>query len=182
MDQVILAFQGERTSARVRDIIEAAGLAECLICHSAAEVKRLVYTQSISTVICGYKLQDETALELSDDLPNACSMLVIGVQNMLDMIDSDNIFKLPSPVAKSDLVASVRMLLQLGHRMERRGKPERSQEEKAIIQRAKGTLMEQYGMSEDQAHRFLQKKSMDSGIKLIQAAQMVLDELLDQLL
>lgn len=182
MDQVILAFQGEQTSARVRDIIEAAGLAGCLICHSAAEVKRLVYTQSISTVICGYKLQDETALELSDDLPNSCSMLVIGVQNMLDMIDSDNIFKLPSPVAKGDLVASVRMLLQLGHRIERRRKPERSQEEKAIIQCAKELLMDRHGMSEEQAHRFLQKKSMDSGSKLVQAAQMVLDEALDQLL
>lgn len=179
MDQVILAFQGERTSARVRDIIEASGLAECLVCHSASEVKRFVYTQSVTTVICGYKLRDETALELSDDLPSSCSVLVIGMQNMLDMIDCNNIFKLASPVAKSDLVASVRMLLQLGHRMERHINSERSQEENTIIRYAKGLLIERYGMNEEQAHRFLQKKSMDSGVKLSQAAQTVLDEALE---
>ena len=31
------------------------------------------------------------------------------------------------------------------------------------------------GMTEEQAHRFLQKKSMDSGAKLIQTAQLVLE-------
>lgn len=30
-------------------------------------------------------------------------------------------------------------------------------------------------MTEEQAHRLLQKKSMDSGAKLIQTAQLVLD-------
>ena len=30
-------------------------------------------------------------------------------------------------------------------------------------------------MTEEQAHRFLQKKSMDSGAKLIQTAQLVLE-------
>ena len=30
-------------------------------------------------------------------------------------------------------------------------------------------------MTEEQAHRYLQKKSMDSGAKLVQTAQLVLD-------
>ena len=35
--------------------------------------------------------------------------------------------------------------------------------------------MDRHGMTEAQAHRFLQKKSMDSGAKLIQTAQLVLE-------
>ena len=67
------------------------------------------------------------------------------------------------------------MLLQVGRRLERAARPQRSQEELALIDRAKALLMDRNGMTEEQAHRYLQKKSMDSGAKLIQTAQQVLD-------
>ncbi len=175
MEKIILAFEGEKTSERVRDIVENAGLASCLVCHSAAEVKRLVHKQHVTTIVCGYKLRDETAERLSDDLPITCSVLVLAVQNMLDLIEGDDVFKLAAPVARNDLLASVRMLLQMGHRLEKFVRPQRSDGEKALIDQAKGILMDRHGMTEEQAHRFLQKKSMDSGAKLTQTAQMVLD-------
>lgn len=175
MDRVILAFEGERTTARVRDILEGSGAAECLICHSAAEVKRLVNKQHVSVVVCGYKLRDETAEALSEDLPFSCSVLVLAVQNLLDMIESENVFKLTAPVSRNDLLSSVRMLTQVGRRIERYTRPKPSEEDKALIGKAKALLMDRNGMTEEQAHRFLQKKSMDSGTKLLQTAQMVLD-------
>lgn len=175
MEQVLLAFEGERTNARVRDVLETAGLAECTVCRSAGEVKRLVYQRQITAVICGYKLREETAQELLADLPPSCSLLVLAAQSMLDMIDSEDIFKLAAPVSRGDLLASVRMLLQIGHRMERYHRPQRPQEERAVIEAAKGILMDRHSMTEAQAHRFLQKKSMDSGAKLAQTAQMILD-------
>lgn len=176
MDRVILAFEGEKTTLRIRDILESSGAAECLICHSAAEVKRMVNKQRISVVVCGYKLRDETAEALCADLPVTCSVLVLAVQNLLDMLESEDLFKLTAPVSRSDLLSSVRMLTQLGRRMERYARPKHSEEEKALIEKAKALLIERNGMTEEQAHRFLQKKSMDSGAKLLQTAQMVLDE------
>lgn len=175
MDRVILAFEGEKTTQRVRDILENSGTAECLICRSAAEVKRLVNKRHIPVVVCGYKLGDETAEALSEDLPLSCSVLVLAVQNMLDMIENENVFKLTAPVTRGDLLSSVRMLAQMGRRMERFTHPKHSEEEKAVIGKAKALLMGRNGMTEEQAHRFLQKKSMDSGAKLLQTAQMVLD-------
>ncbi len=175
MEKVILAFEGEKTAARVREILEGAGVAECLVCRSAAEVKRLVNKQHMSTVVCGYKLPDETAQALCEDLPAFCSVLVLAGQSMLDMIDSEEVFKLVAPVSRNDLVSSVRMLLQMSRRMERFVRPQRTEEEQSVIGKAKGILMDRNGMTEEQAHRFLQKKSMDSGCKLVQTAQMILD-------
>ena len=54
-------------------------------------------------------------------------------------------------------------------------RPRRSDEERSVISEAKAVLMGRNGMTEEQAHRFLQKRSMDTGAKLIQTAQMVLD-------
>ena len=177
MEKVIVAFESEKSCWRVKEILENSGTASCVICHSADQVKRAVNKLHISTVICGYKLPDASAEELFDDLPTSCAMLLVGVQNLLDLCQNDDIFKLTSPVSKGDLVASVRMLIQVGHRLERFVRPRRSQEEQELIAQAKQLLMARHGMTEEQAHRFLQKKSMDSGAKLIQTAQLVLDSL-----
>lgn len=171
---VILAFESEKSAARIREVIETAGLASCLVCRSAAEVKRMVGKRRVTAMVCGHKLRDETAESLFDDLPPWCSMLVIAMQSLLDLIGGDGIFKLAAPVSRSELLSAVETLLQAGRRYEA---PQRSDRERAVLKEAKGLLMDRHGMTEEEAHRFLQKKSMDSGSKLLQAAQMVIDGL-----
>lgn len=174
MEKVIVAFESDKSCWRIKEILENSGTADCIVCRSAAEVKRVVNKQRITTVICGYKFSDESAEGLFDDLPPACAMLMVAVQSLLAMCSNDDIFKLSSPVSKGDLIASVRMLLQMGHRLEKYVRPKRSEEEAAVIRQAKTVLMDRHGMTEEQAHRFLQKKSMDSGAKMVQTAKLVL--------
>ena len=125
-------------------------------------------------MICGFKLPDQTAQDLFEDLPTSCAMLMVAVQSLLDLCQNEDIFRLASPVSRGDLIASVRMLIQIGHRLEKFVRPQRTEEERSIIQAAKELLMDRHGMTEEQAHRFLQKKSMDSGAKMVQTAKLVL--------
>ena len=53
--------------------------------------------------------------------------------------------------------------------------PKRSTEDKLLITRAKELLMSRNCMSEEQAHRFIQKRSMDTGAKMVQTAMKILD-------
>ena len=69
MERVVLAFENENTSRKVRALLEGAGLARGLICRTAAEVRLLLGQQQIPTLVCGYKLPDATAAELFFDLP-----------------------------------------------------------------------------------------------------------------
>ena len=48
-------------------------------------------------------------------------------------------------------------------------------EERKIIERAKGVLMDQFGMKEKQAFEFLQKKSKENNKKMIQIARGILE-------
>lgn len=175
MERVIVAFESDKTCARIKDILESSGVAACILCRSAAEVKRTVGKQQVTTVICGFKFSDESAEELFNDLPLSCSMLLIAIQSQLDLCENDEICKLSSPISRSDLVSSVRMLLQMGHRLEKYVKPRRTEEETALIRQAKEVLMDRHSMTEEQAHRFLQKQSMDSGAKLTDTARLVLN-------
>lgn len=51
---------------------------------------------------------------------------------------------------------------------------ERNLEEQNLIMRAKELLMERNNMTESEAHRYIQKCSMDSGTNLVETAQMVI--------
>ncbi|MCX7795151.1 MAG: ANTAR domain-containing protein, partial [bacterium] len=46
-------------------------------------------------------------------------------------------------------------------------------ETRKLIERAKGILMKQRGMNEEEAYRFLQKKSMDTGKSMKEIASAV---------
>ena len=165
MEKIIVAFESEKSCERICDILEGGSVAVCCKARSGGEVKRLVAKQHIGTIVCGYKLRDGSA---------ASTMVVIARQDMLDML-SDDIFKLAAPVSKGDLCASVNMVLQVGHRLEKALRPKRNEEENEAVSKAKRHLMERDGLSEEEAHRYIQKKSMDSGAKLIQTAQLVLE-------
>ena len=52
---------------------------------------------------------------------------------------------------------------------------QRSAEEERLICRAKAVLMEVNLMSEAEAHRFLQKYSMDTGLRLAETARLILE-------
>ena len=175
MDQVIVAFESSQTAERIRDILESGATASCVLCRTADQVRRAVHKLHITAVVCGFKLADQGAEALFSDLPPTCAMLVLAPQNLLELLQEEDIFRLATPVSKGDLTGSVRMLLQMGRRLERTFKPRRSSEEQALIDQAKALLMERSGMSEAQAHRFLQKTSMDNSARLVQTAQMILD-------
>lgn len=174
--KVIVAFENTLNSTKIQECVEGAGVASCLVCHSAAEIKRAVNKQRLDTIICGFKLREESCEQLYQDLPNGCSMLMIGPQSQLELCGTEGIFKLYAPVSRGDLLASVRMLLQFRQRRAPRqsGPPQRSEEDKRLVAEAKAVLMDRHGMTEEEAHRFLQKQSMDHGAKLTDTAKMVL--------
>ena len=51
---------------------------------------------------------------------------------------------------------------------------ERTEEEKQLLKDAKELLMGRNNMTEEEAHRYLQKRSMENGTGLVETAQMVM--------
>ena len=78
----------------------------------------------------------------------------------------------------SDLINTVNMILMQQERKQgakRRKKPKlRSEKEQNYISNAKMMLMQRNHLSEDDAYRYIQKSSMDSGTNMVETAQMLL--------
>ena len=122
-------------------------------------------------LICGAVLRDRTADGIAEDAGERMLTLVAARPERLALCENVNLFRLPWPFGRAELVSAVRMLLQL-HDMR---KPSRDEDERELIERAKGRLMEERGLSEDQAHRLLQRASMNLGIRLTEAARRILN-------
>ncbi len=176
MERIVVAFENEATCRRVSEMLESSGTASCVNVRSGGEVKRITNKSRIDIVVCGYKLADCSSEELYEDLPPTCSMLMIATQAQLELV-SEEIFRLPAPISRSSLVASVQMLFQVNRRLSKYVKPRRNDEDRQLVEEAKRLLMERHGMTEEQAHRFIQKKSMDSGSKMVQTAQTILGDM-----
>lgn len=81
------------------------------------------------------------------------------------------------PIKVYDLMNTVEMMTRSmvqRRRKRRQEQKERSPGQQMLIKKAKELLMERNNMSEGEAHRYLQKCSMDSGTNLVETAEMVL--------
>lgn len=173
MRQVIVAFERQSNCDRIRELLESTGEFSCLVCRSADQVKRTVNKLRLDLVVCGFKLGEESCESLYYDLPQRCVMLMVAPQVRLELCAVPGVFKLPTPVGRTELLASVQLLAQLAQAREAPAR--RTQEERELVDRAKELLMESGGMTEDQAHRFLQKRSMDRGARMADTARQVLE-------
>lgn len=174
MRRVIVAFERQSNCDRIREILESTGEFSCLVCRSADQVKRAVHKLRLDLVVCGFKLAGESCESMYHDLPRRCAVLMVAAQAQLDLCEAKEIFKLPTPVRRSELLESAEALARMGRE---RAPAQRSPEERELVEQAKRQLIEHSGMTEDQAHRYLQKRSMDNGARLADTARRMLDEL-----
>jgi response regulator NasT len=126
-------------------------------------------------VICGYKLPEMTVTDLAYDLAGQAMILAIASAQQLASCHNENVFKLPTPFTRGDLISSVRMLLQLEEKHFRYTPPRRTEKETADISKAKELLMSKNGMTEQEAHRFIQRRSMDTGAKAAETARLIIE-------
>lgn len=176
MDKVIVAFESEKTLRQMCDILEREGLPVAAACTSGAHALRAARKYDGGVILSGYKLRDMASVELYHDVPPGFVLLVLADQMKLELIEQEEIVKLSAPVRKRDLIATVQMLLETAAERPKPAVPQRSEEEKQIIWQAKYLLMERQNMTEEQAHRFIQKRSMDTGAKMVQTARIILGE------
>ena len=125
----------------------------------------------------GYRFEDMMYDELRQCLSFNFEMLVLASPARWSGIQMSGVVCLPMPLKVHDLLSTLDMMLQAQQRIRRklRSRPrERSKEEQDLINEAKALLMDRNNMTESEAHRYIQKCSMDSGTNLVETAQMII--------
>ena len=146
-------------------------------CTSGAQAIATANELDEGIVISGYRLSDMLYREMNGYLPKGFELLLLASSQRLSECSEGNVVSLSMPIKIQDLLNTLQMMTYNYMRRKKRDKnkaKERTQEEKQTIDRAKRLLMERNNMSEEEAHRYIQKTSMDSGTNLVEMAEMIL--------
>lgn len=177
MISVIVVFPKLDDAKKIRNLLVRNGIDITAVCSSGAQV--LQYADSIEDgiVVTAYKLADMHCSELRASLPADFHVLIMASKGHMQEFAGEDVVCLPMPVKAYDLVNVIQDMYMVVSRArkKRKEKPkQRSEEEKAVIANAKSKLMREKNYTEEEAHRYLQKVSMDSGRSLVETCQMLI--------
>ncbi len=177
MIDIIVVFPKLEDAKGIKNLLMRNGYSVVAVCTSGAQVMSLLDEMDYGIIVCGYKFNDMLYSDLYENLSPTFQMLLIASRLKLESGVADGVVSVEMPIKSYDLLNTLNMMTQALGRMRKKGreKPrERNVAQKSIIDEAKKLLMESRNMTEEEAHRYIQKNSMDSGTNMVETARMVL--------
>lgn len=175
-DRLVIAAP-ERVADKLVGILAGAQIEAQAVCHSGEEAVAAAGEEG-ALLLTTWRLADMSGEELARRMGEQSDVLMIVPQEYGEQAE-DNVLALRNPISQDALVQAVRSMAHCRARMAelraRAQKLARTLEERKVIERAKGRLMDQLHLSESEAHYRMQKRSMDSGRRIIDVAQEILD-------
>lgn len=178
MVNVIVLFPKPSDAKNIRNVLMRSGIEVTAVCTSGSQVVSRIGDLDEGLVVCGYKFSDMMYSELREYLPQGFEMLVVASRTHWNELREENVDCLPMPIKIHELVETVQSVISriIDRKRKRKRKlRERTPEEKAVIEQAKSVIMQNNGMTEGEAHSYLQKYSMDSGMNMVETAKMILE-------
>ena len=175
---IIVVFPKKEVALKIKNILVKNGYDVAAVCLTGARAMEAVERLEAGVIVSGIRFVDMVYHELREYLPDYFEMVVVARREQWQEYGDDDVNWLPLPMKGFDLVDLVAELQgEIARRIKKdRTKPKpRTAAEQKIISQAKELLMEKNGCTEEEAHRYLQKQSMDSGTNLVETAHMVLD-------
>ncbi|MCD7709375.1 MAG: ANTAR domain-containing protein [Clostridiales bacterium] len=177
MTSIVVAFPKRETASNIKKILAQSGYDVHAVCVTGAQVLSGIEELDGGIIICGARFVDMMYTEICECLPENFSVLLIAGADVVRDREGGSLVCLTLPLKVHELLHTVEMMEQEMRRERKRRRripQERTEEERRTLSRAKELLMERNGMTEDEAHRYIQTRSMENGTGLIEVAQMIL--------
>ncbi|MDD3797035.1 MAG: ANTAR domain-containing protein [Lachnospiraceae bacterium] len=177
MANIVVVFPKPDDARNIRNLLVRNGYSVTAVCTSGMAALQAADNLNEGIVVCGYKYPDMLYNQLYESLPRTFAMLLMASERVISEGIPEGIISVCMPLKVHDLMDTLELLSDEVERQRRKRKsmPRRkNEEEQKQIKEAKELLMERNQMSEEEAHRYLQKTSMDSGTNIVETAQMIL--------
>lgn len=177
MNNIVIAFPKKETAQNVKKILSQSGYSVQAVCTTGAQALESVNNLENGILICGSRFVDMMYMEIHDYLPPEFQMLLIASPTSVQEREVKNLVCLVLPMKVHELLQTIEMMegeIHRRHKRMRRVPRQRSEEDRQVIEKAKALLMERNHFSEEEAHRYIQKRSMENGTGLVEISQMIL--------
>lgn len=168
---VLVVSSGSKFPASLRELLPEDRYAPLCAASSVAEARRVLLERPFDIVIISAPLPDEFGTKLAlhiIDKSSAGVLLLVKAEHYPDLsarLSPQGILLLQKPTSPPLLLQSLQLLCGTRERLRRMEQKSLSMEDKMaeirLINRAKWVLIEKQGMSEQDAHRYIEKQAMD---------------------
>lgn len=165
----------EKGRDALRVLLKGMGCPNCVNAENAADAVKKMEQEDFDALIINTPLSDGFGHELAFTASQYGSgVLLIVKQEHFDEVccltEQKGILTITRPIVRSVFLQSVRLMMAFRSRMKQvQDENRRLQtklEEMKAISRAKGILMEYLRMSEQQAHKYIERQAMDLRISM----------------
>jgi len=171
MESALIISNTQKSAAYFAEILHAASINHIVILKSCGEARRLLLEQNYDLVVVNGPLFDESGENFSRDIASrGVSQVILVVKNeFFDMVsavvEGDGVLTVAKPVNKAIFWSALMLARSAGKHIRRiqdeNAKLKQKIEDIRIADRAKYILISQMNMSEQEAHRFIEKQAMD---------------------
>ena len=155
------------------------------MCMSGAETRRALGEDDWPLLVINTPLSDESGIDLAIDAAShtATSVLMLVKAELADQVQAQlenyGVFVVAKPVARPLFDQAIRYAAVLRNRLmtvcAEKAKLEKKLADVRVVDRAKCLLIQYRGLTEEQAHRALEKQAMDTRQTRVAVAQTVID-------
>ena len=181
---VLIASSNPKFDQILTSLLPAEDYGSVDICDFAGLARRKLADQPYDILIVNTPLKDENGTDLAIETANDANtgvMLLVDASRfdeISSVTEQYGILTLSKPTNRPAVTQSLKLLCATRNRLKRMEKKTASFEEKIeeikLINRAKLLLMEKEGISEQQAHRLVEKTAMDSRSSKRQVAEEII--------
>ena len=182
-EQILLAGSTEKSRLLLQTLLPPG--ASPRVCQSGAETHRALGETDWSLLIINTPLSDESGIDLAIDAATntaACVLMLVKAE-LADQVqmqmENYGVFVVAKPVARPLFDQAVRYAAVMRNRLmavcAEKAKLEKKLADVRIIDRAKCLLIQYRGMTEEQAHRAIEKQAMDTRQTRVSVAQTVIN-------
>ena len=172
MEHALIVSRTKKSIAFFTEMLNAASMKPLAVLESADEARRLLGERDIDLVIVDSPLHDEMGEDLARHVASMDVAQVIFVVSgehvdaVSAVCEDDGVLVLARPLNKAMFWSALKLAGAAQNRLKRiqaeNDKLKRQMEDIRIIHRAKCELIFRHKISEEQAHRLIEKRAMDT--------------------
>ena len=181
--RVLVAGGNEKLCDLIAEILPKNAYEFLLSAKTAGDVRRLTMNRSVDLVILNTPLTDEFGTQLAQDLAeNNMGVLLLAGTDVYEQVsfrvEQSGVITLAKPTTRQSLYIALRALTALRSKLLQMEQKNRALQQKVAdihtVNHAKWLLIQHDHMTENDAHRFIEKQAMDMRLSRREVAESII--------
>ena len=171
MESALIVTSSEKSSAYFAELLSAASIGQITALPSCGEARRLLLERDFDLVIINAPLRDESGESLSRYIAvkGMAQVILIVASEYFDAVsaicENDGVMTIAKPINRAVFWSALKLARAAQNRLMRIQAENCNLKQKIedirIVDRAKCILISHLNMSEQEAHRYIEKQAMD---------------------